>query len=270
MKSKNTIFKTLLSVCAGFVLIAFFMPLIQADFFVRISISIIDFFTNEGLEDIMEFGGSSDELSFYRAIFIIMVLLQILASTLLWVSKSKGKLALSIITGLYEAGLGFLLVMSFKENYAEAGSGLIFLIIAGLGQILISIIYLVKGENEKVTAYAGGGAGTSQSTTGETEGQQGGSILATVGEFEGASFPVGAEMIMLGRDSNSCSVILQGAGISRKHCGIKYDAVKRVYRVYDYSSNGTFLVEGAKLNPGENEVRPGSAIKIGNNEFLLQ
>lgn len=272
MKHKNLVWKTLLSVCAGIVLLTIFMPLLHVNFIITESVSILDFFTNEGFDNIMEFTGNSDELATYRTIFGLMLLLQIVAVVVLWIVRNKARLIINIIAGVYELTLGYLFFSALSENYAEAGAGLILLLIAGFAQIILAVVSFAFGEKEDEKGLnllipktdAGSGRNDEGNET------QQGMILAMAGQFAGASFPVGAQMVLLGRDGKVCNVILSGENISRKHCGIEFDSAKKVYRVNDYSTNGTFLVGGARLNPGMNELEPGSAIQIGENQFVLQ
>lgn len=273
MKHKNLVWKTLFSVCAGIVLLTIFMPLMQVSFIITESVSILDFFTNEGFDNVMEFTGNSDALATYRTIFGLMLLLQIVSVVVLWIGRQKARLLVNLIAGLYELTLGYRLSVALSENYAVAGAGLILLLIAGLAQIIFSVIFFAVGEKEDAEKKESLTPLVQDRVTGQTDEKSEtsqGSLLAMAGQFAGASFPVGEQMMLLGRDGKVCNVILSGENISRKHCGIEYDSDRKVYHVYDYSTNGTFRVGGARLNPGMNEMEPGNAIQIGENQFVLQ
>lgn len=96
-------------------------------------------------------------------------------------------------------------------------------------------------------------------------------ILCFCGMLEGARIPVrDGDEILVGRDAQVSHLILEGEGVSRRHCRIRYDGSQEAYFVTDYSMNGTFLSEGDRL-PTNQEIRlsRGSVIFLGNRESRL-
>lgn len=87
------------------------------------------------------------------------------------------------------------------------------------------------------------------------------------GQYEGVEieFETGEE-IVFGRDPRRCKLIFEYPKISRKHCGVQYDAVSNMYRVIDYSSNGTKFADGSAAAVGVyTTVKPGTVIYLANN-----
>ena len=83
------------------------------------------------------------------------------------------------------------------------------------------------------------------------------------GEFDGASFDMrDIRQLAIGRNPQLCRVILNESGISRIHCMVQYRA-DGMY-VQDMSTNGTYLLNGAKLPKGTFvKVQPGEGIRLG-------
>lgn len=101
---------------------------------------------------------------------------------------------------------------------------------------------------------------------------QTGIITGIKGMFGGARIPIAhGDEIVIGRDAESCHIILEGQSISRKHCVIRYDGKTGHYMVTDYSSNGTFLGNGSRL-PKETPtpLSPGAVLWIGDAENTFQ
>ena len=79
------------------------------------------------------------------------------------------------------------------------------------------------------------------------------------------------EILMIGRDINQCNLVLEAPWISKVHCSITYDVTRQCYLVTDYSINGTFLEDGARLPKDQIiELAPGSIVRIGEDGIGLQ
>ena len=93
------------------------------------------------------------------------------------------------------------------------------------------------------------------------------------GEYAGQSIEIQmGEEIILGRDPQYCMLIFRNSGVSRRQCGIRYDAVNGYYQAIDYSSSGTTLSDGTLLTTSEyTPLKPGTIIYIakGSEELLL-
>jgi hypothetical protein len=101
-----------------------------------------------------------------------------------------------------------------------------------------------------------------------------GTVLGVTGEYKDARFKLKpGEEVVFGRDTELCSVVLSNRSglVSRRHCGIRYDKSANVYYVRDYSTNGTFLRDGSRLNVSQDNVlRGGSVIYIGNRDNMFR
>ena len=99
-----------------------------------------------------------------------------------------------------------------------------------------------------------------------------GRITVVSGEHQGKTFTfrAGEEMI-LGRDPALSSIVFQYPKVSRRHCGIRFDAASGNYQVTDYSSNGTRLSNGAMVSAGSyTTITPGTVIYLGNQHEAIQ
>lgn len=83
------------------------------------------------------------------------------------------------------------------------------------------------------------------------------------GEFTGASFDMKDILqLAIGRNPQLCRVILNQSGISRVHCLIQY-RTDGMY-VQDLSTNGTYLLNGARLPKGTFvPMKIGDGIRLG-------
>lgn len=81
------------------------------------------------------------------------------------------------------------------------------------------------------------------------------------------------ESILIGRDGNSCNLVIDNQAISRRHCEIRYDTYERCYQVTDYSTNGVYLEDGRQLTKDTPcKLQSGTVIRMGdtNHVFLLK
>lgn len=99
-------------------------------------------------------------------------------------------------------------------------------------------------------------------------------VLCLAGEYLGVSIPLEEnDAVVLGRDATCCNLVLNGGKISRKHCEIRYDTGRKIYRVVDFSTNGTFIKGGSRLEKEKTvELAPGTVLYLGDeqNTFRLQ
>ena len=72
-------------------------------------------------------------------------------------------------------------------------------------------------------------------------------IYVLAGEYEGKMFALDPEEeVVLGTRSDLCNIVFHDPRISRRHCKIQYSEADNVYYVIDYSTNGTFLMDGPR------------------------
>lgn len=107
------------------------------------------------------------------------------------------------------------------------------------------------------------------------QGSKQGTITCIGGNNAGATYDIsdGSEYV-IGRDPHVCSIVIDSvyAKVSKKHVGIIYDAARGVYKLVDYSSNGTFRTDGKKLTSGKyNLLNSGNTITLAStdNKFRL-
>lgn len=94
-----------------------------------------------------------------------------------------------------------------------------------------------------------------------------GFLRGVSGQYKGVEieFETGEEII-LGRDPRCCKLIFEYPKVSRKHCGVQFDAVSNMYRIIDYSSNGTKFADGSVVAAGSyTSVKPGTVFYLANN-----
>lgn len=101
-----------------------------------------------------------------------------------------------------------------------------------------------------------------------------GSLVGLTGTFAGYQFDLNSgEEIVIGKDAQFANVVIDESykEISRKHVGITYDITTDMYKVIDYSTNGTWA-NGNKLpESAESYCAHGTVLKLANdkNTFRL-
>jgi hypothetical protein len=94
------------------------------------------------------------------------------------------------------------------------------------------------------------------------------------GEHAGSSYRVLDRVLSFGRDHSQCVILFPyGAGeISRLHCTLRYMVESRLFSLEDHgSSNGTFLANGDRLQPGKRyELRTGERFSLSGNEHVFE
>ena len=101
-----------------------------------------------------------------------------------------------------------------------------------------------------------------------------GTLTGICGQYAGQSLTVNAgEEIILGRDPAYSMLVFDNRGISRRHCGIRYDDKTGNYFVIDYSSTGTKMADGRLVTASSYSMaEPGTVLLLGDGEeqFLLK
>lgn len=73
-------------------------------------------------------------------------------------------------------------------------------------------------------------------------------LQAIEGDYAGEYFPMRLqEQIVLGTNPNISNILFHDSKISRKHCVIRFVPKEQMYYIIDYSTNGTFLMDGTRL-----------------------
>lgn len=121
-------------------------------------------------------------------------------------------------------------------------------------------------------------------TSGQSQGQQAvmeasgpgprGVMVGLSGIYSGAEIPLtDGEYIKLGRVTDNDLVFSGQKRVSRNHCQIMWSAAKKMYTVFDFSTNGIFL-DDSETRLTKNvalDIKPGSVLAIGDrtNTFRL-
>lgn len=74
------------------------------------------------------------------------------------------------------------------------------------------------------------------------------------GDFSGLMFRVTGSGLMIGRDPAYCQIVfpIEAGEVSRRHCTLQYEAESGLFYLEDHgSSNGTFLADGSRMQPGK-------------------
>ena len=93
---------------------------------------------------------------------------------------------------------------------------------------------------------------------------RGGRIIIEFGMMAGAElYPPDQETLTIGRAASMCNLVVNGQGISRRHCQVTYRAESNSYVVQDLSKNGTWMSNGRQIPPGTPvELMAGSMIYL--------
>lgn len=97
--------------------------------------------------------------------------------------------------------------------------------------------------------------------------QNKGIVVGVAGAYTDAKFDLvdGAELIF-GRSPQDANIVFDqtATDVSRKHCSVRYDGRARQYVVTDYSTTGTYLENGTRLESGQpKQVACGTVIYLG-------
>ncbi|NCB93880.1 MAG: DUF4234 domain-containing protein [Clostridia bacterium] len=99
-----------------------------------------------------------------------------------------------------------------------------------------------------------------------------GVISCIAGAYQGNQVPINSmESIVVGRSSQDANLVLEGTKLSRRHCVITYYDDTDTYGVTDYSSNGTFYMNGSRFVAlTEVRLQPGTQFYLGNRDNIIQ
>jgi uncharacterized membrane protein YhaH (DUF805 family) len=155
---------------------------------------------------------------------------------------------------------------------------LVYVVIVSIVGLIVSIIWIVLMALPTSPGAIGvsthDGTQVSASRGGVSSSTLAAAIVGVDGMYKGGLFPIEPnEEIIIGRDSALAHIVIDkgAAKVSRKHCGIVYDANRRMYTVYDYSSNGTFKEDGSRLLANTGNLLPrGTLISLGNRNNSLR
>lgn len=96
-------------------------------------------------------------------------------------------------------------------------------------------------------------------------------ILFNKGEYKDASIELAdGQTITLGRDGKVANLVFADASVSKKHCTISWNQKEGCFIVHDYSSNGTYYLNGIRLEHDADVRCPvNSIIKLADGENVM-
>ncbi|HBS58028.1 MAG TPA: hypothetical protein DEA44_02035 [Firmicutes bacterium] len=98
-------------------------------------------------------------------------------------------------------------------------------------------------------------------------------LVGLNGQFAGSVVELGVQAVILGRDPQQAQLVFpsNAEDISRTHTVVKYDASSQSFLVEDRSTNGTFLVTGERLKPGEvRRLHAGDRFYLSDNRNMFE
>ncbi len=100
------------------------------------------------------------------------------------------------------------------------------------------------------------------------------SLCGVVGEHSGSCYRILNRRLSFGRDPSQCAILfpIEAAQISRLHCSLRFMEESRLFVLEDHgSSNGTFLADGQRLEPGKSyELRSGQRFSLSGHEHWFE
>ncbi len=99
-------------------------------------------------------------------------------------------------------------------------------------------------------------------------------LCGVEGEHAGSCYRILNRHLSFGRDPAQCVIIFpyEAGEISRMHCTLRFMEESRIFLLEDHgSSNGTFLANGQRLQPGVRyELRTGERFSLSGNEHCFE
>ena len=123
---------------------------------------------------------------------------------------------------------------------------LVIFILAAVAFVAVLVYMIVKRRAE-------GGNVLDAFLPGKAAEKEKGYIVGVRGPYAGAVIALDGETVFFGRDPQRCQLVFdpQGKVISRVHCSVRFDEERGCFTLENYSRNGTFLMNGDRLNDGD-------------------
>lgn len=208
-------------------------------------------------------GDSKAELALLGVLFMaVPALLSIVSGVVRYICREKkaGSIVPVVLGAVDLVETIFFFVVT---SYVPA-IGMILFMIVTVANIALNIIILVLYKGN--TAVKGTEKG--QEVSGGTG--NGHQLKGVSGIYAGAAIDITEQPLWIGRDSTKCSIVLDGAKVSRQHCCIWLDGSGSVM-FKDTSTNGVYFPNGDRMLSNINmELHSGDTIFIGNSENSFQ
>lgn len=238
--NNNTVSKVLGFIAMAFGIISIpmlFLPLVSVDLY---------FFDVSGGNIIEMFSILGDEM-ILPILFIVMEVVALIGAVFIAIPKKILKILGCVFLSLAFVGSVAFIIVIFV-NGLKPGMGLWILFVCLLVATILSIISAVKFKTVDMQNEYPPVPVPEEPYEYHPESQ--GEISFYGGSCAGYNIPIpsGVE-VLIGKDPAVCQVVIDKSygKVSRKHCGVRYDSMSGMYMVTDYSSNGTFIVNGQRL-----------------------
>ena len=208
-------------------------------------------------------GDSKAELALLGVLFMaVPALLSIVSGVVRYICREKKAGSIVPVVLGSVALVETILVFAVTSYVPAIGMILFMIVMVGNIALNITILVLYKGN----TAVKGTENG--QEVPGGTD--NGHQLKGISGVYAGAAIDITEQPLWIGRDSTKCSIVLDGAKVSRQHCCIWLDRSGSVL-FKDTSTNGVYFPNGDRMLSNINmELHSGDTIFIGNSENSFQ
>ena len=98
-------------------------------------------------------------------------------------------------------------------------------------------------------------------------------LIGVAGFHAGNKYPFGGQSLIIGRDPETTQILYPAENdqISRKHCLLTFNENNKTFTLEDLSSNGTYLMNGERLNKGKSYIlNPGESFYLTDRSEIFQ
>ena len=154
------------------------------------------------------------------------------------------------------------------DVYKESSSALtiILIVVAVVVVVAVAVVALLLLNNKKKK--------TSVSPEQAAKAGSRPSVLSMAEQHKGAKAELGADQLLIGRDSVTCKIVFREGtpGVSTRHCSVSWDPATGDFLLTDLRSTyGTYLANGQKLMPGvEYRLKSGDSFYLGERGNMLR
>lgn len=238
-KKNETRYKSIMfTACGGVLICSVFLPYMQGPN----NFTMMKYIIQHGILGLFDGG----QYYFLPLVFGILVI----------VFNRKINLRTAAIINIIFGGVLFLLFVNFINITSPfTGIGALIVLVASVLLIIFSSLALKKCtksyRNEQGIVF--------------------GTLVGINGKYSGITFQVQENYIMIGSDPTRCNIVIEGEGVSPVHCALKYERAIAMYKVCDYSIQGTYIDNNVRLAMNlESILNRNTTLFIGNCENIFK